>query len=331
MSADLSTLPDRADLESAADLVYRVLPPTPQYRWPLLCERTGCTVWVKHENHTPIGAFKVRGGLTYMDALRKNQPGVEGVVTATRGNHGQSVAFAATALGLKATVVVPHGNNPEKNRAMKAWGAELIEHGRDFDDANAHAGELAETSGYHRITSFHPWLLRGVATGSMEFLSSLPELETVYVPIGLGSGICSMIAARNVLGHKAKIVGVVAENAATYSLSFAAGRPVSTDSSNTIADGVAVRMPSEESLAIILDQIERVVAIPEGGIYSAMRDCFTDTHNVVEGAAALGLAALLTERDTMRGTRVGLVFSGGNVDRQTFQHALASDGHGPAA
>jgi threonine dehydratase len=320
--SDLSSLPDRAHLEAAADLVYRVLPPTPQYRWPLLCERTGCDVWVKHENHTPIGAFKVRGGLTYMDALRRDEPGVKGVVTATRGNHGQSVAFACSALGLAATVVVPLGNSREKNRAMKAWGADLIEHGRDFNEADTLASELAEETGYHRIYSYHPWLVRGVATGSMEFLSSLPDLDTVYVPIGLGSGICAMIAARNALNHRARIVGVVAANAPTYSLSFDAGEGVATDSANTIADGVAVRTPSEESLAIIKDQVERIVRVSEDDIYAGMRHYYTDTHNVAEGAGAIGLAALLAERDVMRGRKVGLVLSGGNVDREIFQRAL---------
>ena len=245
-------MPTLAALEAAADLVHRSLAPTPERCWPLLAERYGCELWVKHENQTPIGSFKVRGGLVYMDTLRREQPKVTGVIAATRGNHGQSVAFAATRNGLGATVVVPHGNSLEKNRAMRAFGAELIEEGHDFQAAYEHAFELAGTRGLHMVRSFDPTLALGVASYSLELLRAVPDLETLYVPIGLGSGICSAIAVRDALGCKTAIVGVVAEAAPTYAKSFAAGKPVSTATSDTFADGLATRIPDADALAIIL-------------------------------------------------------------------------------
>jgi len=315
---------DLATLEQAAALVHRYMPPTLQYAWPLLCERTGAKVWVKHENHTPIGAFKLRGGLVYMDALRREQPQVAGVICATRGNHGQSVGFAARVQGLQAVVVVPHGNSVEKNRAMRALGAELIEHGHDFTAAHAHAEELSESRGLHMMPSYDPRLVRGVATYGLELFRAAPDLDTVYVPIGLGSGICGTITARDALGLKTRIVGVVAERAAAYSLSFAAGKPVATNSANTMADGVAVRVPDPAALDVILKGCERIVTVTEEEIKAAMRAYFADTHNVAEGAGAVPLAALLQEREKMAGKTVGLILTGGNVDTDVYQEVLAT-------
>lgn len=311
------------DIESAADFVHKVVPPTPTHHWPLLSQRTGAEVWVKHENHTPIGAFKVRGGLTYMDALKREQPSVTGVVTATRGNHGQSVAFAARRSGLTATVVVPHGNGTEKNAAMRAFGAELIEHGHDFNDAYDHAAKLAGDRKLHMLRSFHPWLVHGVSTYGYEMFKSLADIDTVYVPIGLGSGICGVMAARDALGLRTRVIGVVAEKAATYFLSVAAGKPVPTNSCDTIADGMAVRIPDESALALIREGAERIVTISEAEIHAAMRHYFTDTHNVAEGAGAAALAGLLKEKSSMEGKRVALILSGGNVDRTIYRDVLA--------
>ena len=312
-----------ADLEGAAALVHAVVPPTPQYVWPLLAARCGCDVWVKHENHTPVGAFKVRGGLVYLDELRRAEPVRTGVITATRGNHGQSVGFAARRHGIAATVVVPHGNSVEKNAAMRALGMELVVHGRDFQDAYEHAQNLAAQRSLHMIRSFHPWLVRGVGTYSLEFLRAIPDLDTVYVPIGQGSGICGMIAARDGLGLATRIAGVVSERLPAYALSVARGTPVSTPSADTVADGVACRVPDPAALEIILRGVDRVVTVSEQAIRAAMRHFFTDTHNVAEGAGAAPLAALLQERDRMAGKTVGLVLSGGNVDREVFAEVLA--------
>ena len=312
------------DIEAAAELVYAHLRPTPQIPWPLLARRCGAEVWVKHENHTPIGAFKVRGGLSYLDALRRERPDVGGVVTATRGNHGQSIAYVAQRFGLAATVVVPRGNNPEKNAAMKAFGAELVEHGRDFDDSRAHAAELACVRGLFMLPSFDAGLVRGVATYGLELLRAVPDLDAVYVPIGLGSGICGMIAVRDALGLATRIVGVVAERAPAYALSFAAGEPVTTDAADTLADGVAVRVPDADALRIIRAGAERIVTVSDEAILAAMAHMFTDTHNLAEGAGATPLAALIQEREAIAGKKVGLVLTGGNADKALFRRALAA-------
>ena len=311
-----------ADLESAAQVVYRAIHPTPQFRWPLLCERAGTDVWVKHENHTPIGSFKVRGGLVYLDRLRAEQPGVQRVVAATRGNFGQSIAFAAGIHGLKAAIVVPQGNSVEKNAAMRSLGAELIEQGRDFQAAYEFTERYARQQGYHFVKSFHRLLWHGTASYGLELLRAVPGLDTVYVPIGLGSGICGVIAARDSLGRSTAVVGVVAENAPSYALSVAAGQPVTTDSANTIADGMACRVPDNEALAIIRAGAERIVTVPEWEIRAAMRHYFTDTHNVAEGAGAAPLAALLKEKDAMKGKKVALILSGGNVDASVYREVL---------
>ena len=312
-----------AALEAAAALVHGIVPPTPQYNWPLLSRRLGAELWVKHENHTPIGAFKIRGGLVYLDDLRHAHPEIAGVVTATRGNHGQSIAFAARRLGLAATIVVPHGNSREKNRAMAAFGARLVEAGHDFQAAYEHAQMLAERDGLHLVRSYHPLLVRGVASYALELFRALPDLDIAYVPIGLGSGICGMIAAREALGLRTEIVGVVAAEAPTYALSFAAGRPVGTDTAETIADGLACRQPDESALAVIRRGAARIVSVSEAEIRGAMRILFADTHNLAEGAGAAALAAALQEKSRLAGRKVAVILSGGNIDRDLFAEVLA--------
>ncbi len=305
---------DLKALDDAAALVYRVVPPTPQYCWPLLSQRLGAELWVKHENHTPIGAFKLRGGLVYLDDLRRREPRIAGVISATTGNHGQSIAYAATRLGLNSTIVVPHGNSPEKNRAMAAFGARLVEHGHDFQAAYEYAIATAVRENLHLVRSYHPLLVRGVASYG---------LDAVYVPIGLGSGVCGVIAAREALGERAEIVGVVAENAPCYALSVAAGGPVSTNSADTFAGGLAVRVPDEAALDIIRRSAARIVTVSEAEMRAAMRILFTDTHNVAEGAGAATLAAALKERARLTGKRVAVVLSGGNIDRALLAEVLA--------
>ena len=324
-------LPSLAELESASQLVRAQIPPTPQYCWPLLTRRVGAEVWVKHENHTPIGAFKVRGGLVYADYLRRSWPDVRGVVAATRGNHGQSVAFAAGRAGLKAVIVVPCGNSIEKNAAMQALGAELLEHGSDFQAAYEFAAELAGERQLHLFPSYHHALVCGVGTYALELFSATPTLECVYVPIGLGSGICGVIAARDALGLKTKVIGVVAENAPAYALSFAAGKPMSTNSAHTMADGLACRVPVADAVAAICKGAERIVTVSDSEIKAAMAAYFMDTHNVAEGAGAAPLAALLKERERMAGKRVALVLSGGNVDTAVYFEALSARANASAS
>ncbi len=316
-------LPTKSQIQAATETVYTAMPATPQYAWPLLAERCGTTVWVKHENHSPIGAFKVRGGLLYMSRLRASHPDSRGVITATRGNHGQSIAFAARANGLRAVIVVPEGNSPEKNAAMVALGAELIIHGHDFQEAYEYSYGLADERGLTLVPSFAEDLVAGVSTYALEFLTAAPDIDTLYVSIGLGSGICSCIAAREALGLTTKIVGVVAENAPCYALSFTQGQPVSTNSADTLADGLACRVPDDAAVEVINHFAERIVTVSEAEIKAAMRHYFTDTHNVAEGAGAAPLAALLQERGQATDRTVGLVLSGGNVDRDLFQNILA--------
>ena len=315
-------LPDLKTLEAAAQLVHRVIPPTPQICWPLVCQRAEAEVWVKHENHTVAGAFKVRGGLVYMEALKQREPRVAGVIAATRGNHGQSVAFAAKRAGLRSVIVVPHGNSREKNAAMGALGAELIECGSDFQEAFEHAARLAEAERLHFVPSFEAALVAGVASYALELFSAVANFDAVYVPIGMGSGICGVIAVREALGLRTEVVGVVASGAPAYALSYAAGRPVATASALTIADGIACRVPDPEALEIIGKGASRVATVTDDQIRAAMRHLFSDTHNAAEGAGAAALAALLKERDRMRGRRVALILSGGNVDREVFAETL---------
>ncbi len=319
---DPAALPTLDDLEAADRIVKSVMPATPQYRWPLLDRLAGATVWVKHENCTPIGAFKIRGGLVYMQRLRRAEPQVQGVVTATRGNHGQSVAFAAARHGLRAAVVVPHGNSREKNDAMRALGADLIEFGDDFQAALEHAAELARARGWHRVPAFDPALVAGVGTYSLEFLRAAPALQTVYVPIGLGSGICGMLAARQALGAAAEVVGVVSSAAPAYKRSLEGTELVSAPVTTRIADGVACRTPDAAALGLMRGRVARVIAVSDAEVERAMREIFRATHHVVEGAGALGLAALLQEREAMRGRTVGIVFTGANVDSDVFARVL---------
>ena len=311
------------DLESAAQVVYEAMAPTPQQRWPLLDARCGTAVWVKHENHTPVGAFKVRGGLVYFDDLHRSQPAVKGVLAATRGNHGQSVGFAAARHGIHAAVVVPHGNSTTKNAAMCALGVELIERGHDFQASLEASAEIAAERGWHQVPSFHPLLVKGVASYSLELFRQVPALNVLYVPIGLGSGICGAIAARDALGLKTRIVGVVSAAAPAYARSLALGRPVSHDVSTRIADGMACRTPVAEALDTIRAGVDRVVEVTDDEVEQAMRALFSDTHNVVEGAGAAGLAALLQERGRMSGQTAGIVITGANIDPQPFARVLA--------
>lgn len=315
-------------VEAAHRLVGEAVPPTASHRWPLLGERLGAEVFVKHENHTPTGAFKVRGGLTYLDWLKRERPQVAGVVSATRGNHGQSIAFAARRLGLGATIVVPRGNSTEKNAAMRAFGAELLVRGSDFQEAREEAERIAAERGHEMVPSYHDHLVLGVSTYALEMLSKHRDLDVLYVPIGLGSGICGCILLRDLLGLKTEIVGVQAERAPAYALSFEAGRPISTNESDTFADGMATRVPDAEALKVILRGAARIAQIGEEEIAEAMRIYWTDTHNLAEGAGAAALAAALKEGERNRGRRVGLVLSGGNIDLDLFRRhvfALAGD------
>ena len=308
---DMFTL---AELESATVLVRQHVPPTPQYAWPLLRVRTGVEVIVKHENHTPIGAFKVRGGLVYLQRAKRQRPQLAGIISATRGNHGQSLAFAGMRVGVSVTIVVPHGNSAEKNAAMRALGAELIEHGRDFDEAAEHALRTAVERDLEFAPSFHRDLVIGVATYAHELLTSVDGLDTVYAPIGLGSGICGLIGTRDLLGLRTSIVGVVAARANAYRLSVAAGRVVPTDAALTFADGMAVRVPDAAALEIIRRGCERIVEVSEDEIAEAIRLLYSATHNCAEGAGAAALAALLQERSRLQGRRVAVVLSGQNID-----------------
>ncbi len=315
--------PSLASLESAAALVYESMPPTPQYRWPLLESRAGTEVWVKHENHTPTGSFKVRGGLVYFDDLcRAGKPA--GVVTATRGNHGQSVGFAARRYGVPAAIVVPHGNSVEKNAAMRSLGVELIERGRDFQAATEAAAEIAAERGWHRLPSFHPLLVCGVGTYALELFRAVPDLDTVYVPVGMGSGLCGVIAARDALGLDTRVVGVVSTGAPAFALSFREDRVISHEVTTRIADGMACRTPVREALDIAKHGAVRIVEVSDEEVEAAMRALFADTHNVAEGGGAASLAALLQERGEMRGRRVAVVVSGGNVDSDVYGRLLTS-------
>jgi threonine dehydratase len=317
------------ELAAATEIVRQRVPPTPQYAWPLLAERTGAEVWVKHENHTPAGAFKVRGGLVYCHRLRAQRPEVQGIVSATRGNHGQSLALAGTAAGLSVTIVVPHGNSRDKNAAMRAFGAELIEHGRDFQESREHAAGLAAERGLELVPSFHPDLVVGVATYAHELFTAVPDLDVVYVPVGMGSGICGLIGVRDLLGLRTEIVGVVSERAAATALSFAAGEVVGTDTADTFVDGVATRAPDPTAIAIIKAGAARIVQVGEDAAADAMRVLYATTHNVPEPAGALSLAGLLAERDQQAGRRIGVIQTGGNVDTDMLVTVL--DGGTPKA
>src|SRR5215470_15244564 len=320
-----SSLFTLAELEAAAELVRRTVPPTPQYAWPRLAERTGCELWVKHENHTLTGAFKVRGGIVYMENLKRSPARVTGVITATRGNHGQSTAFSAARAGIPATIYVPYGNSEDQNAAMRTFGAAVVEFGKDFDEALAECHRVARERDLHIISPFNRDLVRGVATYALELFRTVADLHTVYVPIGMGSGICGLITARDLLGLDTDIVGVVARNAPAMALSFAAGKPVPTNSAQTFADGMATRDPRQEALTIITRGAARVLQLSEDEIAEAVRAYFQDTHNVAEGAGAAALAGLMQERARMAGKRVAVVLSGGNIDASVYRRILGGE------
>jgi len=310
---------DLGELERALAVVHAAMPPTPAYGWPLLSQRLGADVIVKHENHTPIGAFKVRGGLVYVDRLKRERPSTPGLISATRDNHGQSLAFAGNRHGLPVTIYVPRGNSVEKNQAMRAFGARLVEYGEDFQAAREEAYRRAAASGLEIVPAFHPDLVLGVATYALELLRKAPELDVIYVPIGQGSGISGCILARDLLGLRTEIVGVQSTSAPSYALSFAAGTVVTTETSKTLADGMATRIPDSDALAIIRKGASRIVQVTDDEIASAIRAYWTDTHNLAEGAGAAPLAAALQEKQKLQGKRVGLILSGGNIDFDLFR------------
>jgi threonine dehydratase len=314
---------DLTQLERAHAVVGAAMPPTPAHLWPLLSERLGATVIVKHENHTPIGAFKVRGGLVYVGRMKRERPHAAGLISATRGNHGQSLAFAANRYGVPVTIYVPHGNSVEKNRAMRAFGATLVEHGEDFQSAREESERRAKLDGLELVPSFHPDLVMGVATYALELFRKAPDLDVLYVPIGQGSGICGCILARDLLGLTTEIVGVQSTEAPSYALSFAAGTVVRTNSSDTLADGMATRVPDAEALAIIRKGASRILQVTDDEVGAAIRAYWTDTHNLAEGAGAAPLAAALQDKAKIRGKRVGLILSGGNIDFDLFQRWIA--------
>ncbi len=313
------------ELESAAALVYRVMSPTPLYAWPKLKRRLGCSVWVKHENHTPTGAFKVRGGIVYLDRICRTQPRIPGVISATRGNHGQSIAFAAARAGVPAIIYVPQGNSPDQNSAIATFGASLVEFGKDFDEAKHEAFRVAAIEGLHFVPSFHRDLVAGVASYALELFRGADNLDTVYVGVGMGSGICGLIAARDLLGLRTEIVGVGPDKAPATALSFAAGQPVGYPSANTFADGLATREPDTQAVATICRGVSRWIQVSEDEMAEAMRIYFDDTHQVVEGAGAAPLAALWKDRQKMTGKRVALVLSGGNIERARYLQVLRGE------
>ncbi|MCA1530210.1 threonine dehydratase [Bradyrhizobium yuanmingense] len=316
---------DLNELERAHAIVGQAVPATPAHAWPLLSRRLGTAVVVKHENHTPTGAFKVRGGLVYLDRLKRDRPNVPGIISATRGNHGQSLAFAARRHGVPAVIYVPKGNSVEKNHAMRAFGADLVEHGDDFQLAREEAGRRAQFEGLHMVPSFHPDLVLGVATYALELFRAVPDLDVLYVPIGQGSGISACILVRDLLGLKTEIIGVQSTEAPSYALSFAAGKVVTTETSDTLADGVATRFPDAEAVALVCKGASRIVQVTDDEIALAIRAYWTDTHNLAEGAGAAALAAALQEKSKLKGKRVGLVLSGGNIDFDLFRRWVGTD------
>ena len=316
------TLPTLSQIEAASATVYAAFGATPQYRWATLSQRLGTDCWVKHENHTPVGAFKVRGGLTYFEHLRQTGPMPQEVVSATRGNHGQSIAYAAARHGVACTIVVPLGNSKEKNAAMQALGAQLVEHGHDFQEAREHAHALALERGAHMVPSYHPALVLGVATAWIEFFKAVPDMDIVYVPIGLGSGACAALAAKQALGHRVKVVGVVSAHATTYADSMAAGHVVEAPVTTVLADGMAVRRADPMALTILMQGLDRLVRVNDAQVAQAMRHLYSDTHNLAEGAGAASFAAAWSEKDSLQGRVVGTTLCGGNVDADMLSQVL---------
>jgi threonine dehydratase len=316
---------DLGQLERAHQVVAAAMPPTPAHVWPLLAQRLGADVVVKHENHTPIGAFKVRGGLVYVERLQRERAQTSGIISATRGNHGQSLAFAARRFGVPATIYVPHGNSIEKNQSMRALGANLIEHGEDFQSAREECERHAEREGLELVPSYHRDLVMGVATYALELLRAASDLDVLYVPIGQGSGICGCILARDLLGLHTEIIGVQSTEAPSYALSVAAGKIVTTETANTLADGMATRIPDADAFALIRKGASRIVQVTDDEVATAIRAYWTDTHNLAEGAGAAALAAALQEKSRLKGKRVGLVLSGGNIDFDLFRRWVGTD------
>ena len=319
----MKPLPTLSEIEAAKVLIRPQIRETPMYRWPLLEAGLGCELWLKHENHTPVGAFKIRGGLVYMDELKRTQPDVLGVIAATTGNHGQSIAYAARLNGLRAVIVVPQGNNPEKNAAMRSLGAELIEYGSEFQEALEYSRELAAKEGLHAVPSFHPWLVRGVATYGLEMFRSVADLEAVFVPIGLGSGFCGTAAAREALGLKTKIIGVVSEHAPAYALSFQQRQFIEQSSTTRVAEGVACKTPNKEALEQVIQHAHEILTVSDDEAVTAMREIIQTTHNIAEGAGALAYAALKKHRDQWQGKRVACVLTGGNASMAVMARAMA--------
>jgi threonine dehydratase len=317
------SLPTLDEVRAAAELVYRLMPPTPQYRWPLLCERLGTEVWVKHENHTPIGAFKARTAIVYAEQLLKREPGTRGLIAATRGNHGQSVALAAQRKKLECVIVVPYGNSAAKNAAMRAQGAKLIEHGEDFQASLEHAKKLATELGYHLVPPYHRNIVLGIATYWLELFTAVREIDAAYVPVGMGSGICSAATVRNAMGLKTNLVGVVSEQAPTYALSMEQRKIVEAPAQTKLADGMACRRGDEDALQVMLENVDHIVRVSDAEVAAAMCAMFTDTHNVVEGAGAAALAAATKESAALKGKRVALIATGGNVDQAVFAQVLS--------
>jgi len=318
-----SVLPSREKIDDAARFLAPLVPPTPQFLWPQVAAAFGTSVWIKHENHTPIGAFKARSGATYFRALMEREPDCRGVITATRGNHGQAVGLAALRFNLPATVYVPHGNSVEKNAAMRALGVTLVEHGSDFQEAREAATRVGAERGLHLVPPFHPDLFLGASTCWAELFRAVSDLDVVYVPIGQGSGICGAAAARNAWSPRTKIVGVVSAQAACFAKSFAARRVIESPVATLLGDGMACRRPDEDALALILENVSRVVEVTDAELADAMRRIFASTHNVAEGAGAAAFAAAWRERSSLAGQRVALALTGGNVDSALFADVLA--------
>lgn len=319
----LPVLPTLDEIRAAAELVYRFMSPTPQYRWPLLCERLGAHVWVKHENYTPTGSFKARTAIVYTDELMKSGQAPRGLISATRGNHGQSVALAAARFGIPATIVVPHGNSQEKNAAMRAQGAQLIEFGHDYQASREHAGKLAAELGYHFVPPYHRNIVKGVATYWLELFNTVPDLDVVYVSIGMGSGTCSAAAVRNALGRNTKIVGVVSEEAPAYAISFEQKKVVEAPARARLADGLACRVPDADAVRVMVENVDHMVRVSEEEIAEAMRIFFSDTHSIVEGAGAAALAGALKEKESLHGRKIGVAATGANIDTSLYAQVLA--------
>jgi len=311
------------ELHQAKELIHTVMPATPAYNWPQINSNTGCNVWVKHENHTPTTAFKVRGGIYLLDKLSRSKNKPPGIISATRGNHGQSLSFSGASKGIPVVIVAPECNSADQNRAIKSFGAKLILHGVDFEASRQYSHKLQEENGYFHVPPFCRDLVIGVATYALEFMSAVKDLDTIYVPVGMGSGICGLIKTRDLLGLKTKIVGVVAEGAPTFYQSFQAGHIIPTSEANTIADGVATSSPMEEGFEIIKHGAERIVKVSDQQIAEAMYQYYKFTHNLAEGAGATALAALNKEKQLMAGKKVGVILTGGNIDFKRFCEYVA--------